>query len=660
MTKKKAPSPDRIIQASSEKRGNLKIRVASDAESSPSAQPLTPNEMAARRQRKHQRKIAGSVGAGMLRVADTSSGTGGNFYSPQLSTDFLEKPQNLRERRAWYRHFYYSNELVGAAIDLHSTIPLSKIRLLRPKCKNEELAEYSYDFFVGLCDRLQLFKRLQEISHEHWLMGSAAVLSEENNPYPDGVDSEEGQVKQYQGRQRSKMLMEKFKIVDKDPNYLGWDKITILPPDQVKISKVMFSDQPLVEYLPDPQTKEAILRDYNEGPYSEISEASRPQIPDRIRHAVADGGSIPLDTDPHSGTHVCMLTRKKSQYEVQGVSILERCIETLLIRDKLRQAQTSIASRHMTPIRLVWAEDMSNQDTESLREQVDFALMDPDYSIVTNFEVHWEEMGSQGRLLDLSSEYEHQESNLYTGLGVTKELLTGEGMYGGTKISLEVLNIQYMQFREMIIDWIENNLFKPVARKKGFVETDKYGNEHLIYPKVSFTRLSIRDAGETFDQVFQLYNKGSVPIDVILEMLNIDPEIAGKRLTADLMTVNDSSFNAFLSAAYGAAGNDFAGKTNLIQKLAGVMGLDYVEQAAEGEAPPAGGMRFASVPEAVAPAVSAAPLPKAKNPDLQKVLDDPEARDALAAVLKDAAENPDLLKKLAAAIAVHRKRSQAS
>jgi hypothetical protein len=95
------------------------------------------------------------------------------------------------------------------------------------------------------------------------------------------------------------------------------------------------------------------------------------------------------------------------------------------------------------------------------------------------------------------------------------------------------------------------------------------------------------------------------------------------------------------------------------------MGLDYVEQAAEGEAPPAGGMRFASTPEAAAPeaaapAVPAAPVPKAKNPDLQRVLGDPEARDALAAVLKDAAENPDLLKKLAAAIAVHRKRSQAS
>ena len=58
---------------------------------------------------------------------DVSGSTQGNFYSPQLSTDFLEKPQNLRERRAWYRTFYNSNEFVGQAIDLHSTLPISKI-----------------------------------------------------------------------------------------------------------------------------------------------------------------------------------------------------------------------------------------------------------------------------------------------------------------------------------------------------------------------------------------------------------------------------------------------------------------------------------------------------------------------------------------------------
>ena len=339
--------------------------------------PLTDKE-------RKVRKIAAGAGGFGNRTAngystgDMIGGAGGNFYSPQLSTDFLEQPQNLRERRAWYRHFYYKNELVGAAIDLHSTIPLSKLRLQRPKAKNQKLAQYSYDFFVDMCDRLSLFKRLMEISHEFWLLGSCAPFVEEHNPYPDGVESPYGQQLIAHGAARSQYLKDKFDITDRDPNYYGWKSITILPPDQVRIQKVMFSEQPLMEFIPDDKTKSAILADYAEGAFEGLSEGSRPSVPGKIREAVNEGGAIPLDTDPNSGSHCSYLCRKKSQYEVYGQSILERCIQTLLLADKLRQAQTSIASRHMTPMRIVWAEDLSDMDLDDLRAQVDWALADPD------------------------------------------------------------------------------------------------------------------------------------------------------------------------------------------------------------------------------------------------------------------------------------------
>ena len=105
---------------------------------------LTEKEWQARRIKKYATTTSGFIGGFGNRTADGnaySSGGAfqsqfGNFYSPQLSTDFLEKPQNLRERRAWYRHFYASNEFVRQAIDLHTKLPLSKIRLEKPKCEN--------------------------------------------------------------------------------------------------------------------------------------------------------------------------------------------------------------------------------------------------------------------------------------------------------------------------------------------------------------------------------------------------------------------------------------------------------------------------------------------------------------------------------------------
>ena len=129
-------------------------------------------------------------------TGDTSNSVQGNFYSPQLSTDFLEKPQNLRERRAWYRNFYHSNEFVGQAIDLHSTLPLSKIRLEKPKCKNQDYSDYIYDFFVEMCSEIKLFKVLMEISHEHALLGNAFSFIEDHEPYKD--DGEEGRKEKIQ------------------------------------------------------------------------------------------------------------------------------------------------------------------------------------------------------------------------------------------------------------------------------------------------------------------------------------------------------------------------------------------------------------------------------------------------------------------------------
>ena len=1167
------PGADSVVQASSSARGTLRVKFSNtEAPEHITPQPLTSREMQARVQRKNAAYATTAGGFGMSRTAmgayssgDSSMGSGGNFYSPQLSTDFLEKPQNLRERRAWYRHFYNSSELVGAAIDLHSTIPLSKIRLLRPKCENSDYSQYIYDYFLDMCDNIHLFKRLQEISHEYnlfgnchepstlirtsdgfkrimdvaigdlvlthegryqpveatmsravdggleiathysymtsklteehplevlrgnsftfvdakdvregdylhmsctravkdvdhfdfikgfpllcktgtgytktvnisgkrfeesnrvrslllawlsslsaptmatrselclkfecasstldslvlqlnkelpvsfhkrigsvgyqkgssvqwfpvpkdvsgssesssysitreesfssphtvsvdndlmyligywlgdgtiardrsregvwgralwhitigkgsedqanklrgilrkilrvervpehtgtdsynlaisgnpdfvewwsanfgetsfgsnakkipqwvlelptdklehllsgmldsdgciqergvqlhlssknlllsvrdislkcgsfssvtlvkpkrlnlanlpraksafrregytlksvgnadaWYTGSVKfakkkllgkapqstkamhlinvggkfavkvkavtvcpleevynlqvavdhtyqanlisthnclVFSEEHDPYPDGPTSEAGQIREHKGRERSKYLFDKFKIVDKDPNYQGWSKVTILPPDQVRIEKALFSDHPLIEYIPDPKTKEAILRDYSsDETYGNLSSGSMPKVPASIREAVGRGGAIPLDTDPDSGSHCCHMARKKSQYETMGVSILERCINTLLLKDKLRQAQTSIASRHMTPIRIVWADEQSDTDIDNLRAQVDLAMMDPDFSIISNYEIHWEEMGSQGRLLDLSNEYDHQDNDLYAGLGVTKELLTGEGMYSGAKISLEILNIQYMQFREMLQSWIEDNLFKPVARKKGFIEVDKFGREHLLYPKVSFTRLSIRDAGESFDQVFQLYQKGSVPIDVILEMLNIDPEIASQKLSEDLMTVNDAAFNDFLRAAYGAAGNDFAAKTDIVDRLATNMGLNIIKAPEEGAGGGdmgggAGALRFATTKSVRAEDTQAqsdgpqaggvgrvGPDSISNGIDIKKLSSDPRSKEALAYILKEATEKPERLVKLAELIAKHK------
>jgi hypothetical protein len=229
----------------------------------------------------------------------------------------------------------------------------------------------------------------------------------------------------------------------------------------------------------------------------------------------------------------------------------------------------------MSPKRVVTAPKASFDDIEFLREQVDASLVDPDYTIITNYEVTWNEIGSDGRLLSLGEEYSELEKRLSIGLGVTPGLLTGEASYGGEKISLEIINNQYMLFREIIQQFVEDHIFKPVALKKGFWEYDKFGNKKLIYPKLSFTRLAIRDNDAIFNQLYDLYTKGAVPLSYILDLLGLDPISAKEEMEKDILTVNDNRFNDILNSLAQPIADQIAENTELAQKVAAYLNLTW-------------------------------------------------------------------------------------
>lgn len=409
------------------------------------------------------------------------------------------------------------------------------------------------------------------------------IFAEEDD-WIDGFGPEEAARKKEEARQRSQFLKEKYDITDKNPLFKGWKKLLVLPPDQVRVRKLPLTDDVAIEFMPDAETRKFLTSDFPVDPNDPTSKV-RENISQELREKVRQSGVIPMDTDPNSGSHVYHLARKKSQYEPLGVSIVERCVNTLVLMDKIRQAQTSIASRHMTPMRIVWAEGLSDNDVDNLREQVDLALVDPDFSIIANYEIRWEEMGSNGRLLDVEAEMEGALNRLLAGLGVTREVLTGEGTYTGSRISLEIMNTEYLLFRELLQEYVENNLFKPIARKKGFIEYDEYGNEVLLYPKLSFTRLAIRDNEQFFDAAFQLYQKGSISIDLILDILNIDADATKEKIEKDLFTVNDSLFNEMMRNLYTNISAPLAENTDLTQRLADYLGLNIIEQpeTSEGE-----------------------------------------------------------------------------
>jgi hypothetical protein len=530
------------------------------------------------------RSLTASEMKSRVKIAMTTSGTqmgsGGNFYSPELSTDFLELPQSQDEQRNYFRFFYRTDPFVGQAVDLHTELPLSKIRLGMPKSRNRQMAEASLRFCEKWAKRIGLLHRLIEILHEYNLLGEVFVFCEDNNPdVPREVThtkvneiTENGAEVKYYKKDNADDLA--YKWMKK--HYKGWTAIRVLPPEQVHMESFPFTDEKIISLVPDSKTKDVVERSSMQDP-----DAMRivDSMPENVVESIRNGRNIPLNTDPTLGSFCYFMARKKSQYEPRGHSMLERCLRILVYRDKLRQAQTSIASRHMTPIRLVYAEDMDMNDVEALREQVDLALQDPDYSIIANFQISWEEMGADQRLLDLGGEYDMTDRQMYAGLGVTESLLSGESSYSGDRINLEVINTRYMLMREVLQEMVEENILKPMCRRMGFVEEDEDGEEVVIHPTLSFTRLGLRDNQDTFDALFNLYQKGSLDIDIILELLNVDPESTKRKLERDMWTMNDSQFNEVLRGIYGEAGRMIAENSEVIEKIAANLGLEYVAPA---------------------------------------------------------------------------------
>lgn len=530
------------------------------------------------------RSLTASEMKSRVKIAMTTSGTqmgsGGNFYSPELSTDFLELPQSQDEQRNYFRFFYRTDPFVGQAVDLHTELPLSKIRLGMPKSRNRQMAEASLRFCEKWAKRIGLLHRLIEILHEYNLLGEVFVFCEDNNPdVPREVThtkvneiTENGAEVKYYKKDNADDLA--YKWMKK--HYKGWTAIRVLPPEQVHMESFPFTDEKIISLVPDSKTKDVVERSSMQDP-----DAMRivDSMPENVVESIRNGRNIPLNTDPTLGSFCYFMARKKSQYEPRGHSMLERCLRILVYRDKLRQAQTSIASRHMTPIRLVYAEDMDMNDVEALREQVDLALQDPDYSIIANFQISWEEMGADQRLLDLGGEYDMTDRQMYAGLGVTESLLSGESSYSGDRINLEVINTRYMLMREVLQEMVEENILKPMCRRMGFVEEDEDGEEVVIHPTLSFTRLGLRDNQDTFDALFNLYQKGSLDIDIILELLNVDPESTKRKLERDMWTLNDSQFNEVLRGIYGEAGRMIAENSEVIEKIAANLGLEYVAPA---------------------------------------------------------------------------------
>jgi len=109
---------------------------------------------------------------------------------------------------------------------------------------------------------------------------------------------------------------------------------------------------------------------------------------------------------------------------------------------------------------------------------------------------------------------------------LNQAILNGEmGGYSSAQVGVEVLIRRLDNWRNKLKDWIEKNIFKPVAMMQGFVdeeETKEVGETVYLYPTLIWNDLQLRDKTNRIQTLMQMYDKGMVSAQSVLEEMDLD------------------------------------------------------------------------------------------------------------------------------------------
>ncbi len=124
-------------------------------------------------------KSANFLGQSDLGPANIADSDNIGYYSFEFPVDALMLPASRPEELRYYRLAYDRDPIVARAIDMHTEIPLSKMILEKPKCSDDEFADYVFDWFQGLVNRTKMFPTLIDMTREYWTIGEAFLFVEE-------------------------------------------------------------------------------------------------------------------------------------------------------------------------------------------------------------------------------------------------------------------------------------------------------------------------------------------------------------------------------------------------------------------------------------------------------------------------------------------------
>ena len=362
------------------------------------------------------------------------------------------------------------------------------------ECKSAKIRKY----FEELVKDLKLNYWLKLISHEYFLLGDVFPFLEIECKHCGGS-----------GRTKS----------GKPCNHPDgkFKRLIILNPDYVEVEDSPFPDQRQLKLIPDEGLKKTVMTREPKHIYD--------RLPDSIKMLIAAGQEIPLSS--RSASHI---KHSETPYGKYGTSILRRLFTTLAYKTKLMTANWIVAERLVLPVRIVKIGDKDRpagpDDIADMQQQMAAVANDPNLTIVTHHAFEYDWIGASGKIHNITGEMDQIGKEILDGLMLNQALLNGEAAgYSSAQMGVETLIKRLDAWRNTLADWVGEHIFKPTAMMQGFIdeeETKELGKTVYLYPTLKWNDLQLRDKTNKLQMFMQLFDKGLISAELLLEEFGID------------------------------------------------------------------------------------------------------------------------------------------
>jgi hypothetical protein len=458
----------------------------------------------AARLRKEMNKLADNLMGredGMVKVAHPSSEMSNTSYrayrSSFLTLSDFQIPDDYRDIFRWCRYFFKFDSLVGPAVRALATFPITDW-VLNDSEEAEDSEELEMDersdlfeFYDQQLDDLKLHKHLIEIGYDYYLYGNCIIFAEPGVKTVDYRDDDSGEIKQRQE--------------------LVWKNVERLDVTRVRIDKDPKTKEKIYYYDVPPELKAIIQKKSPKEKYD--------KIPNVFKKAVEKKGLVKLNS---KYIYHLAMPSESGDSGLWATPPTLHALKLILYTNVLRQAQEAIAYEHIVPRRIYFFNETKNFAPEFNFSQIadDFAfelqkqLNDPNYQVISPIPIQQIQHGGQGRTLLLVPEIEQLQNTILAAMGVPREFVFGGVSYSGSTTSLRILENNFMTYRNLLLDYINEFLIKGLAKLRG--DWEALGDDKKL-PYIEFTELKMQDDIQQKQLMIQLNAQGKLPDEVLYE-----------------------------------------------------------------------------------------------------------------------------------------------